>query len=48
VDYVFLSVARRRIAAPSFNIGHSVLPFGAIRFEGPRPGPILVEAPPRK
>ena len=47
VDYVFLSLARRRITAPSFKIGHSVLPFGGIRFGGPRPGPILVEAPRR-
>lgn len=47
VDYVFLTVARRRVRGDSSWVIHAEVPFGApIIFEGPRPDPILVKSPP--
>jgi len=47
VDYVFLTVARRRLAGTSSWVIHAEVPLGRAIFRGgPPPGPILVESPP--
>lgn len=47
VDYVFLTVARRRLTGTSSWVMHAEVPFGRAIFRaGPPPAPILVKLPP--